>query len=742
MGSECGSLHLSSSWRGGVFRVATECAPCSLQPGLPAGSILPSTRASLPPQHFPEPAVSFAPVLTGPGQPMPSGHQPPLAQPAPLPQVLAPQVLAPQPMRPLQPVPAHLPPYLASTSQVAPAQPTPIQMPPVPLQPLTQVPPQMPPPPVIPPVAPLATVDSLPSALPDLPAAGGPAGPPPSQYFSPAVILPSLPLSAAGPLPAPPALPLPTVKLPHAAGAPLAMPCQTIVPNVAATATAIPLLAVASQGVATLSIHPAVAQLPAQPVYQAAFPQMVPSDVPPSPLHTAQTVQAAPLQPAPPVLPQPRLPSVTHLPEPAAVPRGGSQILRGHPPPYAVDVTAQAPAGPPPAAVLSPPVPEGLPPAAPERLPQLPSSQAPAPMAATPSLPVQSTALPPANLPLTSGPGLSSLSSAVQLTVELAPEEQASQDTQPGLQSCERYGRLAHGHVTGTRLPGPSRGRASVDISGASLTCWGPREPLGLGQHVLEFGCPMAQAVSWSSYGGSDAPSGRELSDSGDGTFGAGRLEGRPARKHHRRSTRTRSRPERLSRPRLTILNVCNTGDKMVECQLETHNHKMVTFKFDLDGDAPDEIATYMVEHDFILQAERETFIEQMKDVMDKAEDMLSEDTDVDRGSDPGASPPPLSTCSLGSGEENRQSRANAPVYQQNVLHTGKRWFIVCPVAEHPAAEVPESSPPLPLSSVQPEASPGRTSRQAACWGQRPLPARLCTGSTRARGSAPVLCAR
>ncbi|XP_015416661.1 PREDICTED: serine/threonine-protein kinase WNK2, partial [Myotis davidii] len=614
--------------------------PQPATPGLPAGSIPPSTRASLPP-HFPEPAVSFAPVLTGPGQPIPSGHQPPLAQPAPLP-----QVLAPPPVRPLQPVPAHLPPYLASTSQVASVQPTPIQMPPVPLQPLTPVPPQMPPPPVIPPVAPLAAVDSLPSALPDLPAASGPAVPPPSQYFSPAVILPSLPLSAAGPLPASPALPLQTVKLPHTAGAPLAMPCQTIVPNVAATATAIPLLAVAPQGVATLSIHPAVAQLPAQPVYQAAFPQMVPSDVPPSPLHTAQTVQAAPLQPAPPVLPQPCLPSVTHLPEPAAVPPVGSQILLGHPPPYAVDVTAQAPAGPTPAAVLSPPVPEGLPPAAPEHLPQLPSSQAPVPMAATPSLPVQSAALPPANLPLTSGPGLASLSSAVQLTVELAPEEQASQDTQPGLlQSCE-------------------------------------------------------------SYGGSDAPSGRELSDSGDGTFGAGRLEGRPARKHHRRSTRTRSRPERLSRPRLTILNVCNTGDKMVECQLETHNHKMVTFKFDLDGDAPDEIATYMVEHDFILQAERETFIEQMKDVMDKAEDMLSEDTDVDRGSDPGASPPPLSTSSLGAGEEKRQSQANAPVYQQNVLHTGKRWFIICPVAEHPAAEAPESSPPLPLSSVRPEASP------------------------------------
>lgn len=33
----------------------------------------------------------------------------------------------------------------------------------------------------------------------------------------------------------------------------------------------------------------------------------------------------------------------------------------------------------------------------------------------------------------------------------------------------------------------------------------------------------------------------------------------------------------------------------MVECQLETHNNKMVTFKFDVDGDAPEDIADYMV---------------------------------------------------------------------------------------------------------------------------------------------------
>uniref|UniRef100_A0A8C6BSZ0 non-specific serine/threonine protein kinase n=1 Tax=Monodon monoceros TaxID=40151 RepID=A0A8C6BSZ0_MONMO len=623
-------------------------------PGLSVASIPPPAHPLLPQQPFPEPAMSFAPGLpppsapvpTGPGQPTPPPvPQPPhLTQPVPLP-----QVLAPQPVGPLQPVPPNLPPYLAPASQVvAPAQLKPLQMPPAPLQPLAQVPPQMPPLPVVPPIAPLATVDSLPAALPDLPATSGPAVPPPSQYFSPAVILPSLPLSATtAPLPTSPALPLQTVKLPHPAGAPLAVPCQTIVPNVAATATGIPLLAVAPQGVAALSIHPTVAQLPAQPVYPAAFPQMVPSDVPPSPLHAAQNVRAAPPHPAPPMLPQPHKPSVARLAEQAApAASAGSQILLGHPPPYAVDVTAQVPTVPAPAAVLSPPLPEVLPPTAPELLPQLPGSLAPTVMVAAQSLPVQTTALlPPVNLPLPSGPGVTGPCPAVQLTVELPPEEQASQDKQPSLpQSCE-------------------------------------------------------------SYGGSDVTSGREMSDSCEGAFGGGKLEGKAARKHHRRSTRARSRQERASRPRLTILNVCNTGDKMVECQLETHNHKMVTFKFDLDGDAPDEIATYMVDHDFILQAERETFIEQMKDVMDKAEDMLSEDTDVDRGSDPGVSPPHLSTCGLGSGEESRQPQANAPVYQQNVLHTGKRWFIICPVAEHPAAEAPESSPPLPLSSLQPDTS-------------------------------------
>ncbi|XP_066553863.1 serine/threonine-protein kinase WNK2 isoform X3 [Amia ocellicauda] len=209
----------------------------------------------------------------------------------------------------------------------------------------------------------------------------------------------------------------------------------------------------------------------------------------------------------------------------------------------------------------------------------------------------------------------------------------------------------------------------------------------------------------------SDATSGKEMSDGYEGIHSSGKQEGRP-RKHHRRSTRTRSRQEKTSKPKLTILNVCNTGDKMVECQLETHNHKMVTFKFDLDGDAPEEIAIYMVENDFILYVEKEIFIEQLKDIIDKAEDMLSEDTEGERSSDQGTSPQQGHVSGLGLGQNAtaQQPRANQPVYQQNVLHTGKRWFIICPVAETPTTEGNQNTsavqtPAQPVSSQEPENS-------------------------------------
>ncbi|XP_070966693.1 serine/threonine-protein kinase WNK2 isoform X2 [Oncorhynchus clarkii lewisi] len=182
----------------------------------------------------------------------------------------------------------------------------------------------------------------------------------------------------------------------------------------------------------------------------------------------------------------------------------------------------------------------------------------------------------------------------------------------------------------------------------------------------------------------SDVASGKEMSDGCDGSASGGKGDGK-TRKHHRKSARTRSRQEKTNKPKLSMLNVCNTGDKMVECQLETHNHKMVTFKFDLDGDAPEEIAIYMVENGFILPIEKEMFIDQLKDIVDKAEDMLSENMEGETASALVGSPQ-LGHNSGGLGGEIQQPGAHHPVYQQNVLHTGKRWFIICPVEEPPTS--------------------------------------------------------
>ncbi|XP_075795066.1 serine/threonine-protein kinase WNK2 isoform X15 [Pelodiscus sinensis] len=233
-------------------------------------------------------------------------------------------------------------------------------------------------------------------------------------------------------------------------------------------------------------------------------------------------------------------------------------------------------------------------------------------------------------------------------------------------------------------------------ITGASLQM-GPSQPVLASQqeHAIQEK-QQTLTLSSESYMSPDIASGKDMSDSFEGAIGSGKQEGKPSKKH-KKSTRIRSRQEKSSRPKLTILNVCNTGDKMVECQLETHNHKMVTFKFDLDGDAPEEIASYMVDNEFILQTEKETFIEQMKDIIDKAEDMLSEDTEGERSSDQGTSPQ-QDAYRLDMNEENRQSQVKTPMYQQNVLHTGKRWFIICPVVENETEEAPEFPPAVPQS--------------------------------------------
>uniref|UniRef100_A0A672ILR1 Serine/threonine-protein kinase WNK3 n=1 Tax=Salarias fasciatus TaxID=181472 RepID=A0A672ILR1_SALFA len=83
-------------------------------------------------------------------------------------------------------------------------------------------------------------------------------------------------------------------------------------------------------------------------------------------------------------------------------------------------------------------------------------------------------------------------------------------------------------------------------------------------------------------------------------------------------------KPEKVSHQfQLSMLQVSGSGDNMVECQLETHSNKMVTFKFDTEGDAPEDIADYMVEEDFVLDVEKEKFVEELRSIVKKAQEIL-----------------------------------------------------------------------------------------------------------------------
>ncbi|KAM6413931.1 serine/threonine-protein kinase WNK2 isoform 3-T3 [Rhynochetos jubatus] len=615
-------------------------------PGLPVVPAAPAVLSQRP-QHYQEAVMPFpvvqsttvASLQLGQPQPVLSSQQQPISQQASLQ-----QVLASQPVCPIQPAAHLLPQYQPQTSQVAGSSTPlkPLQISTVPQLP-SVAPSQIPQFPVIPAITPLAGLDSLPPNLSDIPAANVPPIPAPSQYFAPAVILPSLPMNPTLPMaPNSPALPMQAVNLPHTTVASLVLPCQTIVPNM--SAATIPLLAVAPPGVPALPPHHGVPQLPQQQMYQTTFQQIIQSEAP-SPHHTQSTQAVS--QPQQPLPPQSLQPSIIHPSEQTLSAHGaGHQQMTGLTQ-YALEAGAQLPVQP--SIVMSPPLqlqPELLlPHIAPEGTSQIHGTLATAspPVPIDPCLPLQPSGLlqPQPDPSQLLGQQLPAPCSAVQAVTETSQEEQAIQDKLQTLsQSCESY--------------------ISPDVA-----------------------------------------SGKEMSDSFEGAIGSGKQEGKSSKKH-KKSTRARSRQEKSSRPKLTILNVCNTGDKMVECQLETHNHKMVTFKFDLDGDAPEEIATYMVENEFILQSEKETFIEQMKDIIDKAEDMLSEDTEGERSSDQGTSPQ-QDIDRLEMNEEKRQSQMKTPVYQQNVLHTGKRWFIICPVVENPTTDAPEFSPPVPQSTQQSE---------------------------------------
>ncbi|XP_058511912.1 serine/threonine-protein kinase WNK1 isoform X6 [Ochotona princeps] len=179
-------------------------------------------------------------------------------------------------------------------------------------------------------------------------------------------------------------------------------------------------------------------------------------------------------------------------------------------------------------------------------------------------------------------------------------------------------------------LPQGSSGKQSTQ--GVSQVA--PPEPVPLAQPQPQPTQPPTLVSSVDS-AHSDVASG--MSDGNENVpASSGRHEGRTTKRHYRKSVRSRSRHEKTSRPKLRILNVSNKGDRVVECQLETHNRKMVTFKFDLDGDNPEEIATIMVNNDFILAVERESFVDQVREIIEKADEMLSEDVSVEPEGDQG----------------------------------------------------------------------------------------------------------
>nr|XP_060514757.1 serine/threonine-protein kinase WNK1 isoform X1 [Panthera onca] len=230
------------------------------------------------------------------------------------------------------------------------------------------------------------------------------------------------------------------------------------------------------------------------------------------------------------------------------------------------------------------------------------------------------------------------------------------------------------------------------------LFCWESTQ--GVSQVAPPEPLPVAQAqpttlVSSIDSAHSDVASG--MSDGNENVpSSSGRHEGRTTKRHYRKSVRSRSRHEKSSRPKLRILNVSNKGDRVVECQLETHNRKMVTFKFDLDGDNPEEIATIMVNNDFILAIERESFVDQVREIIEKADEMLSEDVSVEPEGDQGLESLQGKDDYGFAGSQKLEGEFKQPIPASSmpqqigiptssltqVVHSAGRRFIVSPVPE------------------------------------------------------------
>ncbi|XP_066864608.1 serine/threonine-protein kinase WNK1 isoform X30 [Kogia breviceps] len=323
---------------------------------------------------------------------------------------------------------------------------------------------------------------------------------------------------------------------------------------------------------------------------------------------------------------------------------------------------------------------QGFPPRPP---PQHPGDSKLAPSSSVPSVCVPSTVLsPPAPAEALAAPGY--FPAVVQPYVEsslLVPVGSIGGQVQ-----------VSQPAVSLAQAPTTSSQQAALE-STQGISQAAPPEPVPVAQPQPTQPATLVSSVDSAH---SDVASG--MSDGNENVpSSSGRHEGRTTKRHYRKSVRSRSRHEKTPRPKLRILNVSNKGDRVVECQLETHNRKMVTFKFDLDGDNPEEIATIMVNNDFILAMEREAFVEQVRDIIEKADEMLSEDVSVEPEGDQGLESLQGKDDYGFAGSQKLEGEFKQPIPASSmpqqiaglptssltqVVHSAGRRFIVSPVPE------------------------------------------------------------
>ncbi|XP_041939389.1 serine/threonine-protein kinase WNK4 isoform X2 [Alosa sapidissima] len=153
----------------------------------------------------------------------------------------------------------------------------------------------------------------------------------------------------------------------------------------------------------------------------------------------------------------------------------------------------------------------------------------------------------------------------------------------------------------------------------------------------------------------------------------------------------------RRARSRLRITGLSDKVDRVVECQLQTHNDKMVTFKFDLDGDNPEDIAAVMVHNEFILPSEQEGFIHRMCDIIKRAESLMEKELEDHGANHCMMRPPYLSgTGALSASQPNLHSHSLARTHSTSSLPADfSTAGVGVSVCTSPPCQTPDVSTPV-----------------------------------------------